>query len=70
MKKGCSGTILTAISKSELEKIPMPIIRQEIQDEIAKHVRKSFELRAEAMQLLENAKLTIESVIENGGVNC
>ncbi len=67
MKKGCSGTILTAISKSELEKIPMPIIRQEIQDEIAKHVRKSFELRAEAMQLLENAKLTIESVIENGG---
>lgn len=67
MKKGCSGTILTAISKSELEKIPMPVVRQEIQDEIAKHVRKSFELRAEAMQLLENAKLTIESAIENGG---
>lgn len=66
MKKGCSGTILTAISKSELEKIPMPIIRQEIQDEIAKHVRKSFELRAEAMQLLENAKLTIESAIGGG----
>ncbi len=67
MKKGCSGTILTAISKSELEKIPMPVVRQEIQDEIAKHIRKSFELRAEAVQLLENAKLTIESAIENGG---
>lgn len=67
MKKGCSGTILTAISKSELEKIPMPIVRQEIQDEIAKHVRKSFELRTEAMQLLENAKFTVESTIENGG---
>lgn len=70
IKKGCSGTILTAISKFELEKIPMPIVRQEIQNEIAKYVRKSFELRKEAMQLLEDAKLTIESVIETGGVNC
>lgn len=67
MKKGCSGTILTAISKSEFEKIPIPLIRKEVQEEIAKHVQKSFELRKEAMQLLENAKLTVEAVIENGG---
>lgn len=67
MKKGCSGTILTAISKSELERIPLPVIRKEVQDEIAKHVQKSFELRKKALQLLETAKLTIESVIENGG---
>ena len=67
MKKGCSGTILTAISKPELEKLPIPIIRQEVQDEIAQHVRKSFALRKEAMKLLENAKLTVEQVIENGG---
>lgn len=67
MKKGCSGTILTAIGKSEFEKIPIPLIRQEVQDEIAKHVKKSFELRMEAMQLLENAKLTVETTIENGG---
>lgn len=69
MKKGCSGTILTAIGKSEFEKIPIPLIRQEVQDEIAKHVKKSFELRMEAMQLLENAKLTVENIIENGGGN-
>ena len=69
MKKGCSGTILTAIGKSELERIPLPLIRQEVQDEIALHVQKSFELRKEAMQLLENAKLTVETAIENGGVN-
>ena len=68
MKKGCSGTILTAIGKSEFEKIPIPLIRKEVQEEIAKHVQKSFELRKEAMQLLENAKLTVEAVIENGGV--
>ena len=69
MKKGCSGTILTAISKPELEKLPVPIIRQEVQEEIAQHVQKSFALRKEAMQLLENAKLTVEQAIENGGGN-
>lgn len=69
MKKGCSGTILTAIGKSEFEKISIPLIRQEVQDEIAKHVKKSFELRMEAMQLLENAKLTVENIIETGGGN-
>lgn len=69
MKKGCSGTILTAIGKSEFEKIPIPLIRQEVQDEIAKHVKKSFELRMEAMQLLENAKLTVENIIETWGGN-
>ena len=67
MKKGCSGTILTAISKPELEKLPVPIIRQEVQDEIAQHVQRSFALRKEAMQLLENAKLTVEQAIETGG---
>lgn len=69
MKKGCSGTILTAISKPELEKLPIPIIRQEVQDEIAQHVQNSFALRKEAMKLLESAKLTVEQVIENGGGN-
>lgn len=67
MKKGCSGTILTAIGKSELERIPLPLIRTEVQEEIAQHIQKSFALRKEAMQLLEKAKLTVESAIENGG---
>lgn len=67
MKKGCSGTILTAISKPELEKLPIPLIRQEVQDEIAQHVQRSFTLRKEAMQMLEKAKLTVEQAIENGG---
>lgn len=67
MKKGCSGTILTAISKAELEQLPIPIIRKEVQAEIAQHIQKSFALRKEALQLLENAKLTVERIIENGG---
>lgn len=64
MKKGCSGTILTAINKSELAQIPIPLIPKRIQDEIAKRVQKSFELRREAIQLLENSKLFVEKIIE------
>lgn len=64
MKKGCSGTILTAINKSELAQIPIPLIPKHIQDEIAKRVQKSFELRREAIQLLENSKLFVEKIIE------
>ena len=67
MKKGCSGTILSAISKPELEKLPVPIIRQEAQDEIAQHIQRSFALRKEAMELLEKAKISVEQAIENGG---
>lgn len=64
LKKGCSGTILTGISKQEFEKIPIPLIRPEVQEEIAQHVRQSFTLRKEASQLLGEAKLSVERTIE------
>lgn len=67
MRKGCSGTILTAIGRQELERIPIPLIRQEIQEEIAQHVQSSISLRKESLQLLEHAKLTVEGAIQNGG---
>lgn len=67
MRKGCSGTILTAIGRQELERIPIPLIRQEIQDEIAQHVQSSISLRKESQQLLEHAKFTVEGAIQNGG---
>ena len=67
LKKGCSGTILTCISKQEFENIPIPLIRPEMQEEIAKHVRRSFALRKEASELLEKAKLSVEHAIEIGG---
>lgn len=67
MRKGCSGTILTAIGRQELERIPIPLIRQEIQEEIAQHVQSSIYLRKESQQLLEHAKLTVEGAIQNGG---
>ena len=67
LKKGCSGTILTCISKQEFENIPIPLIRPEMQEEIAKHVRRSFALRKEASELLEKAKLSVEHAIEIRG---
>ena len=67
MRKGCSGTILTAIGRQELERIPIPLIRQEIQEEIAQHVQSSMSLRKESQQLLEHDKLTVEGAIQNGG---
>ena len=67
LKKGCSGTILTGIGKQEFESIPIPLIHPEVQEEIAQHIQRSFALRKEASQLLEEAKLSVEQEIEGGG---
>ena len=67
LKQGCSGTILTAIGRTEFQNLVMPKIRKEVQTEIAEYVQRSMSLRGEAKQLLENAKLKVESEITNGG---
>ena len=64
LKKGCSGTILTAINKEEFSKIAIPRIRTEKQKEIQQKVIESFSLRKRAKKLLENAKHAVEIAIE------
>ena len=64
LKKGCSGTILTAISKEEFKRVIIPILPQEIQKQIAELIQTSFALRQESKQLLESAKLAVEAEIE------
>ena len=64
LKKGCSGTILTAINKEEFSKIAVPKIRAEKQAEIQQKVLESFNLRKEAKDLLEYAKRAVEIAIE------
>lgn len=64
LKKGCSGTILTAISKSEFQNIPIPIIEIPIQEKIASLVSESFTLKKQSEQLLETAKRAVEIAIE------
>ncbi len=64
LKKGCSGTILTAINKGEFSKIAIPKIRAEKQTEIQQKVLESFSLRDQAKHLLEHAKRAVEIAIE------
>lgn len=66
MKQRCSGTILTAISKDELLSMPLPMIDDGIQKEIAVKVQESFVLRKQSRQLLEYAKQAVEMAIEQG----
>ena len=64
LKKGCNGTILTAINKEEFSKIAVPSIKEEKQTEIEQKVNESFNLRKRAKDLLEHAKRAVEIAIE------
>ena len=64
MKKRCSGTILTAISKDEFEKMPLPEVDDLVQKEIASKVQESFRLREESKRLLNRAIKAVEMAIE------
>lgn len=64
MKQGCSGTILTAISKEQFLNLPLPLVSLEVQSAIADRVQQSFALRRQSKQLLERAKSAVELAIE------
>lgn len=64
LKKGCTGTILTAINQSEFAKIIIPLIREEIQEEIKQKVTESQAKLKEAKRLIEVAKRSVEIAIE------
>ena len=64
LKKGCSGTILTAISRDELDKLILPVIPSDKQAHIKQRVTESFSLRKQSKHLLECAKRAVEIAIE------
>lgn len=64
MKRGCSGTILSAIGKDEFSSLPLPLIPEKAQREIAERLQQSMSLRNEAERLLEEAKFQVEQAIE------
>ncbi|MDD9811176.1 MAG: hypothetical protein OXU71_05615 [Gammaproteobacteria bacterium] len=64
LKKGCSGTILTAISEDEFRKIVLPTISKEKQAQIKEKVAESFALSKQSKHLLESAKRAVEIAIE------
>ena len=64
LKKGCSGTILTAINKDEFTKIALPKIKEEIQIKIQQKAFEAFSLKRQSKRLLECAKRAVEIAIE------
>lgn len=66
-EKRKSGTAQPYIYPKDLKEFIIPLIRPEVQAEIAQHIQRSFALRREASQLLEEAKLSVEHAIEMGG---
>ena len=66
MKKGCSGTILSAIGKEELEEIPLPIINDNIQEKVKEMVSDSNLARKQGEKLLKKAIILMEIAIEQG----
>ncbi|HOL30229.1 MAG TPA: hypothetical protein PLH58_08290 [Paludibacteraceae bacterium] len=64
LKKGCKGTILTAIGKEELSKIVLPKIDLKTQDEIKQKITEMYETKKLSKTLLEIAKRGVEMAIE------
>ena len=64
LKKGCSGTILTAISKDELARIVIPKIDEKIQKEIKDKIKEMYQAKALSNELLDIAKRSVEMAIE------
>ena len=64
LRKGCSGTILTAINKDEFGKVVLPIISTKKQTQIQQKVTASSNLRKQSKCLLECAKQAVEMAIE------
>lgn len=64
LKKGCSGTILTAINRHEFCDIVLPLISEEKQLDIKQKVTESFHMRKQSKRMLECAKRAVEIAIE------
>ena len=67
LKKGCSGTILTAINYDNFCNIIIPVPDGKIQTEISSKIQRCFALKAESKCLLEEAKKMVENEIEKVG---
>jgi len=64
LKKGCSGTILTAIGDDEFKRIILPDIPVSIQSDIKKKITEMYNAKALSNRLLNIAKQGVEIAIE------
>ncbi|EKD80691.1 MAG: hypothetical protein ACD_40C00037G0011 [uncultured bacterium] len=66
LTRECAGTILTAVPKESLNRILVPEIKIGVQKQIASLVQESHLARQKSKELLEQAKKTVEDMIEKG----
>lgn len=64
LKQNCSGTILTAINKTDFLNIPIPLIDENVQKEIQAKLKESIVQREKSESLLKIAKRAVEIAIE------
>lgn len=64
LKKGCSGTILTAIGDDEFKRIILPDLSMNVQADIKKKIIGMYEARDLSKRLLGIAKYGVEMAIE------
>ena len=59
------GALIAHLKPSDFEKFKIPLIRPEIQKQIAEKIQQSHRLRKESKELLEEAKRKVEEEIES-----
>ena len=64
LKKGCSGTILTAISDNAFNRIILPELSSGIQEDIKKKISEMYNSKVLSKRLLSIAKRGVEMAIE------
>lgn len=64
LKKGCSGTILTAINNEEFNRVLLPNISASIQEEIRRNITEMYKAKLASKKLLDIAKRGVEMAIE------
>lgn len=60
------GSSYPVIKDDDVLNLPVPLLPPKTQEQIAELIQKSFALRAESKQLLEEAKKMVEKEIEKG----
>ena len=65
-ERDAGGSVIQHWKPSEIEKVVIPILDNEVQVQITEKVQESFALRRESARLLELAKTAVEVAIEQG----
>ena len=63
------GSVQQRLNQETLRDLILPILSQETQKQIAELIQRSFALRQESKQLLEEAKKMVEKEIEEGSID-